>query len=120
MSIDIDDFCKEFTDTCSFKENQEGIKTCKWCWYRKRRMTKELIEVSLDCLPDRIIKDGFGICKIATKKAMEAGVEKPFYPVITADNGCCDLYKMSIPAILIKIFRMEKVALVREKSGVNG
>jgi hypothetical protein len=95
VKIDIDDFCIKFEEIYSFKEDQHGRKTCKWCRYHTEKMSKELRDAFNEGLPERIIENGFGTCKRVCKIAKKAGVETP-YAIAIVNNGVCSMFKASI------------------------
>jgi len=96
---DIDNFCENFTEIYSFKEDQQGKKTCKWCRHHmKMKVPKEYRDTLNESLPERIVKKDFGTCKLACKLAIKAGIKEPFIAVV--NDGVCSLFKLSILKIL--------------------
>lgn len=98
---DMEDYDVKFTEIFSFKENQSGIKTCKWCRYHSQQMTEEDRKELKENLPDYITVNGFGICKMANKKAKEAGYKNFNQPMVSANDGVCILFKMSFLGFLM-------------------
>jgi hypothetical protein len=93
----LDEFCIKFTEICSFKEDQNGDRVCKWCGYYIEKMPTEMKEAFNEGLPERIVEKGFGRCKKAYKMAIKAGVENPYANAIAiVNNGVCSMFKASI------------------------
>ena len=105
--MNIDDFGKKFIEIYSFEGNQDGNKVCKWCRHHSQKFTEDEKEKLKGDIPEYISKNGFGKCKIGNKKEKQAGVKDRELPLITADNGVCILFSVSILKHIIRIFRGE-------------
>jgi len=110
MSVrDITDFCKQFKEVYSFKENQQGRKTCKYCRYYKTRLSAQEAEglkekETADFFERALGETEFSICKKASKMALKVIEEDNKDPIITAHNGYCRLYRVSILKIIKSFF----------------
>ena len=109
-TVYLDDFCKKFQEIYSFKENQQGLKTCKYCRNYKTRLSVQeaegLKEKDTADFFERVLgSTEFSICKKASKMALKVVVrEDEKQPIVVAYNGYCNLFKMSILKLIKDFF----------------
>jgi hypothetical protein len=107
------DFINQFMEVYSFKMDQTGKKRCKYCRFYNTRLSaqeseglKEFASEPPECYKN---ETEFGICRKASKmalKVIEREDEKT--PIITAHNGHCTLFRVSILKIIKGLFKKDK------------
>ena len=110
--IDMDNFIANFMEVYAYKMNldQSEKKRCKYCRYYKTKLSAKEVEIIKEA-PDYLTKwleeTEFSICKKASKMALKAidwGKHQKG-PIITAHNGHCRLFRVSILKIIKSFFR---------------
>jgi hypothetical protein len=84
----------------SYKADQQGRKTCKYCRYHTKKLSKEQRDGFNENLPEEIIKKGFGICRMSGKIAKKEDLEEDIGAIAAVNDGYCSLFRTSILKVI--------------------
>jgi len=112
--IDMNDFTTNFMEVYAFKMNldQSVRKRCKYCRYYKTILSAQEIKAmkeDIDSITEHTGESEFSICKKASEMALKAiEREEDKKPIITAHNGHCRLFRLSILKIIKEVIKGER------------